>query len=283
MVSSTYTGYIQSALSYQWNYFFNFSAVSFLNTNGAGVNLGSAVYLSYAGAGAAFVLSVLGAYDNLTQTIKYVDDSMHDFLIRYGQGKFDQIMDSAKMMELMEGFLNDYTWDLIIYTAASFIHSAILISVGTIAAFWIFNQIRTQMTATADWATIPVKFGWKYMLFGVMVGTVDYFAGNIAKNIVDEVLLSIGFRDHQYASDDVNKTTNIAKITPEGVSTEQITETYGDTFVHYDYIKLLKMQEAWSNFFGLQRLIQLMTPYLLLGALEFGVTTVLGVFILYTI
>lgn len=53
--------------------------------------------------------------------------------------------------------------------------------------------------------------------------------------------------------------------------------------MHYDYIKLLKMQESWSNFFGLQRLVQLMTPYLLLGALEFGVVSVLGVFILYTI
>lgn len=97
------------------------------------------MYLSYAGAGAAFILSVLGAYDNGTKTIYYVDDSMHDFLIRYGKGKFDEILDSAKMMELMESFLNDYTWDLILYTAASFLHSAILITVGAFASFWIFN------------------------------------------------------------------------------------------------------------------------------------------------
>lgn len=140
------------------------------------------------------------------------------------------------------------------------------------------------MTAnSADWSVIPVRFGWKYMLFGVMVGTVDYFAGNISKNIVDEVLLSIGFRDHVMSDDSKNKVTNIATISPDGVSTQTITETYPNTVSHYDYIKLLKMQESWSNFFGLQRLVQLLTPYLLLGALEFGIASVLGVFILYTI
>lgn len=112
------------------------------------------------------------------------------------------------------------------------------------------------MTAnSADWSAIPVKFGWKYMLFGVMVGTVDYFAGNISKNIVDEVLLSIGFRDHEATDDSKDKTTNISTISPEGVSTQTITEQYPGVFPHYDYIKLLKMQESWSNFFGLQRLV----------------------------
>lgn len=64
---------------------------------------------------------------------------MHDFMIRYGGGKFDSIWESAKMTELMEGFLNDFTWDLILYTAASFAHSGVLIAAGTFAAFWIFN------------------------------------------------------------------------------------------------------------------------------------------------
>jgi hypothetical protein len=38
------------------------------------------------------------------------------------------------------------------------------------------------------------------MLLGMLVGTVNYFAGNSAKNIVDEAMLTIGFRDHSYAS-----------------------------------------------------------------------------------
>lgn len=54
---------------------------------------------------------------------------------------------------------------------------------------------------------------------GMLVGTVDYFAGNTAKNIVDEVLLAIGFRDHSYSSSS-NKVTNVAVVGPDGVSTK---------------------------------------------------------------
>jgi hypothetical protein len=57
------------------------------------------------------------------------------------------------------------------------------------------------------------------MLLGMLVGTVDYFAGNTAKNIVDEVLLAIGFRDHGYSSSS-NKVTNVAVVGPDGVSTK---------------------------------------------------------------
>lgn len=96
-----------------------------------------------------------------------------------------------------------------------------------------------------------MKYGWNYMLMGMLVGTVDYFAGNVAKNIVDEVLLAIGFRDHAYTNDAQNKVTNVAVVGPDGVSTTQTTETYPATVVHYDYAKLLKMQDNWGNFFGL--------------------------------
>ncbi len=54
---------------------------------------------------------------------------------------------------------------------------------------------------------------------GMLLGTVHYFAGNTAKNIVDEVLLAIGFRDHSYANDSLNKVTNVAVVNSEGVST----------------------------------------------------------------
>lgn len=64
-----------------------------------------------------------------------------------------------------------------------------------------------------------MKYGWNLMLMGMLVGTVDYFAGNVAKNIVDEVLLAIGFRDHAYTNDTENKVTNVAVVGPDGVST----------------------------------------------------------------
>lgn len=38
-----------------------------------------------------------------------------------------------------------------------------------------------------------------------MLGSVNYFAGNISENIVDEVLMSIGFKDHSVTKDDLNK------------------------------------------------------------------------------
>lgn len=100
-----------------------------------------------------------------------------------------------------------------------------------------------------------MKYGWNLMLMGMLVGTVDYFAGNVAKNIVDEVLLAIGFRDHAYTNDTENKVTNVAVVGPDGVSTTQTTETYPYTVVDYDYAKLLKMQDNWSNFFALQRFV----------------------------
>ena len=36
----------------------------------------------------------------------------------------------------------------------------------------------------------------------MLIGTVDYFAGNVSKNLVDEVFLSIGYRHHYNSSDD---------------------------------------------------------------------------------
>ena len=62
---------------------------------------------------------------------------------------------------------------------------------------------------------------------GMLVGTVHYFAGNTAKNIVDEVLLAIGFRDHTWSNS--TKTTNEAVVGPDGVSTKQTTLSYPTT------------------------------------------------------
>jgi len=89
------------------------------------------------------------------------------------------------------------------------------------------------------------------LFFGILVGTVNYLAGNVAKNIVDEVLLSIGFRDHTYANDTLNKTTNVAIVGPEGITTTQTSETYPNSVVDFDYEALINMQDNWSNFFGL--------------------------------
>ena len=86
---------------------------------------------------------------------------------------------------------------------------------------------------------VPVSYGWNYLLFGVIVGTVNYLAGNVAKNIVDNVLLSIGFRDHSYSNDTQNLATNVAIVGPEGITTTQTTETYPNSVVDFDYAALI--------------------------------------------
>ena len=209
MVSSTYVGYIQTIMNYQWTYFFTITQ-SYTNTSGSSVSLSTALILSYGGAGLAFILSLLGAYDNASKTLYYVEDSMDDFLKRYSGGKYVDILDIVEESDLMQSFLSTLTWDLILYTNASFLHSIFLIASGTVAAFWILMKIsalQTNATYSSDWGSIPARFGWNYALFGMLAGSISYLAGNVSSNIVDEVLLSIGFRDHAYANDTKNKVT----------------------------------------------------------------------------
>jgi len=141
MVSSTYIGYAQTIMNYQWGYFWNINLSSLTDTSGASTTIGSAVFLSYAGAGFAFIMSLLGAYDNAGKTLVYVEDSMDDWLKRYSAGKYENILDLAKESELMQNFLNEFTWDLILYTSASFFHSFFLLAGGSFAAFWIMMKI----------------------------------------------------------------------------------------------------------------------------------------------
>ena len=95
MVSSTYIGYVQTIMNYQWGYFFNIGMSSFTSTSGASVSIGNAVFMSYAGAAFAFIMSMLGAYDNMGNTLVFVEDSMDDWLRRYSEGKYEDIIDAV--------------------------------------------------------------------------------------------------------------------------------------------------------------------------------------------
>jgi len=128
------------------------------------------------------------------------------------------------------------------FTAASFFHSALITASGTFAAFWILYKLSTlQTTYTSDWTTIPAVDGWRLAIFGMLIGSIDYLAGNVSENLVDEVFLSVGFRNHYFTNDAVNKITSIAVVSPTGVSTTQTTETYSGTSVAFNYAKLMKM------------------------------------------
>lgn len=284
MVSSTYVGYVQTLLNYQWGYFFTLET-SYTSTAGASVGPPWAVFVAWAGAGLAFILSLMGALDNAGKTLYYVEDSLDDFIKRYSGGKYVDILDIVEDSDLMQSFLNTFTWDLIMYTNASFLHSIFLLAGGTLAAVWILLKVQTlttDATYTNDWSTIPYRFGWNYALFGMLVGSINYLAGNVAKNIVDEVLLSIGLRDHAYADDTKNSVTTELVVSPTGVSSYQTSATYKSTVVDYNYAKLLKMQDSWGAFFGLQRFVQLVAPYMLLACVEAGVVSAFALLFSFT-
>lgn len=54
--------------------------------------------------------------------------------------------------------------------------------------------------------------GWRALLFGVLVGTVNYFAGNTTYKLIYYVTNSIGFNDHSYTNLDntLTETTNLS-------------------------------------------------------------------------
>lgn len=78
MVYSSYITYAQTIMQANWGYFFPLAA-SYTNTSGGAVTISNAVFMSYSGACLAFVLALVGAYDNASKTLYYVEDSMDDF------------------------------------------------------------------------------------------------------------------------------------------------------------------------------------------------------------
>ena len=270
MVSSTYVDYGKTFMIHQWGNIWN------LTSSGYSINGG--LLLSLAGAGSAIIFSIIGAYDNGAKLIKYVEAGMNDWLKYYGKGKYEEILDMEDEADRMEQFLSEYTWDMMLYSMVSMWHSMFLIATGLFGAIWLILQITLKQSS----GTGSLQVGWKYFLFGVMLGSVNYFAGNVSENLIDEVMNSIGFYDHTVSSDDKNLVTSKTISGPEGVSTMTITETYPSSKVSFDYLKLIKMQDNWEYFFWLQRFIQMMGPYMLFGALEFGVASVLVLFFVFT-
>lgn len=79
------------------------------------------------------------------------------------------------------------------------------------------------------------------MLFGVLVGTINYFSGNVTKNSMDSVMLSMGFMEHSYEEGESIETVVTSNT---GVSTTTTTGA-DEVDVVYDYKKLLEMQDNW--------------------------------------
>ena len=136
----------------------------------------------------------------------------------------------------MEKFLGEYTWDMVLYSMVSLYHSMFIIAAGLFAAIWLILQATFKQQTS-----ISLSVGFKYFLYGVMVGTVNYFAGNVSENLINEVMNSIGMLDHDVSQDDKNIETSKTISGPEGVSLMKISETYPTSKWDYDYLKLIKM------------------------------------------
>lgn len=173
----------------------------------------------------------------------------------------------------MQTFLTAFTWDIVFYAMASFWHAFFTMSVGWFTAFWIMYK---QSTYTAE--TLMVN-GFKLLLFGVLVGTVDYMGGNAIKGNMSSVLWSMGFLEHTSVT-----TTDSEQITlayNDGSTTSTTTISADEVDATLDYEKLMYMQDEWFNFFAIQRGVQLLAPYLLMFAIEAAISSILVLGLLF--
>lgn len=245
MVNDAIIGYAETLMNTQWTYFFDVGSKSWVDLSGTADAVNAPYFLGWGGAGFAFILSLLGAIENAGKTIYYVEWGMDTWLSTFGEGTFEDILADAAESKSMQSFLVIFTVDLIAYSLTMFWHSLYIIGVGYAMAMLIFTKFssynETYIVGGANSSTIPIVKGYKAMLFGVLVGTINYFSGNVTKNSMDSVMLSMGFMEHSYEEGE-SITTVVTSNT--GVSTT--TSTGADEVdVVYDYKKLLEMQDNW--------------------------------------
>ena len=94
----------------------------------------------------------------------------------------------------MQAFLVGFTWDIIIYSIVSFWHAFYTMTVGFVAAFYIFYRMRYKLSS--EGVDLKMIYGFKMALFGILIGTLDYMGSNATKGTMESVLKSMGFLTH---------------------------------------------------------------------------------------
>lgn len=94
-------------------------------------------------------------------------------------------------------------------------------------------------------------YGFKLMLFGVLIGTINYMGGNSTKNNMEYVLKSMGFLEHTAVVTDENE--KVTLTTESGGVSTTTTISADEVDPTLDYEKLMYMQDKWFNFFAIQR------------------------------
>jgi hypothetical protein len=173
----------------------------------------------------------------------------------------------------METFLTAFTWDIVLFSIVSVLHSLWLIFAGFIGAWMINTKIGTLDKAAGSSDDFDLTKAFKTLVFGVVLGSVDYMAGNVTKNLTESVFLSLGFTTHEY--DSMDKAIETTTVTNPAGIVSTFSSTADTVEVDYDFGKLLKMQENWFNFFAIQRGTQLAAPYLYIGLVDSAIACIL--------
>jgi len=120
------------------------SGKTWTNISGSSLPLNAEYYMGYAGAGIAFLLSLLGALENAGQTIYYVEWGMDTWLSTFGDGTFEDVIADAEQSKSMQTFIAVFTVDLIAFSLLMIWHSMYIISTGFAVAYWIMYKYKNS-------------------------------------------------------------------------------------------------------------------------------------------
>jgi len=119
---------------------------------------------------------VAGAYVAGSATIKQLENSFFSFLEDFQDNdEYMGIMSDKEYNPQFANFLVIYAWDLMVLALIVFWHVAFIILLGSFEAYTIFSKVNELDTANTN--DIPVNYGWKMGLSGVMFGATNYMVG----------------------------------------------------------------------------------------------------------
>jgi hypothetical protein len=243
--------------------------------------------MALAGGTFAFLLSMLGALTNIGKVIYYVESSLDDWVGSWKDGEYQDIIDNpdGDRFDAMQFFLTGYTGDLALWSLAAIWHTGFIIASGYVAAFYIYwnywccNNTSSAAAVRTYLGSVKPRYGWKAMLFGVLVGSINFLSGSIMKSVAESVMLMFGFLTREESGDDNTKITTTANI--NGAITNVEVNTAGTEDVAASFNALLDLQEKWFTFYIMIRVAQLSAPYLFLLTVEGAMAATFALFFIY--
>lgn len=281
-MTSTIAPWSTAIMEYQWDYFFKITTTSFTKATGGAEAIGGSTFMAYMGAAFAFVISMIGALMNIGKVVYYIESNVDDWIGSWKEGDYKDIIEEedGERFDAMQFFLTGYTADLILWAVASIWHTGFIIASGYVAAFWIYYSFFCCSADDRTYiASVPSRYGWKAMLFGVLVGSINFLSGSIMKSTAQSVMLMLGFLNHEESGDDNKKITTITNV--NGVSTTSIVNTAPTEDNVTSFPALLDLQENWFSFYILIRGTQLAAPYLFLLITEGAMAATFALFFVY--